>query len=71
MEVGSILAFQMTNVRVNTIQTQYTIASVSDVWVKGQPRSDEAIALSYVQKSPGGGGSNSQLVTQQVTTSDI
>jgi len=44
---------------------------VSDVWVEGQPRPDEASALSCVWKSSGGGGGNSPLVTRQVATGDI
>jgi len=44
---------------------------MSDVWVEGQPRPDEAVALSCIWKSSGGGGGNSPLVTRQVATGDI
>ena len=44
---------------------------MSDIWVEGQPRLDEATALSCVRKSSGGGGGNSPLVTRQVATGDI
>jgi len=44
---------------------------VSDVWVEGQPRPDEAAALSCVRKSSGGRGGKSPLVTRQVATQGI
>jgi len=44
---------------------------LSDIWVEGQPRLDEATVLSCVRKSSGGGGGNSPLVTRQAATGDI
>ena len=47
------------------------VDSMSNIWVKSQPRPDEAAALSCIWNSSGGRGGNSPLVTRQVTTGDI
>ena len=47
------------------------IRKLSEVWVEGQLRPDEAAALSCLRKSSGGGGGNSPRATRQVATGDI